>query len=326
MRATIVTTIAQHPKGLDLHLRNLQWALKGLDYEIVINTFQEHNILVPGCRIIEVDADASQFYYFYDELDFTKFDSDVVLAIEQDIFFTEPIAWQAEICMQNCVVTNMESDFYLCLVNKQQEVVYPRIWEGGTWIPRQLIEMSAGCSYGFSPKLIIPGNPMYENNINILESTYASCRSIQYARPLTEVLARNRVDNLFELTVFGFLHSYPQRCFGENDYEYGKHLVHIRGIESLCRDKPNIYNDFDEIKTLMDKVAYRRWCNNCALMLLLCGIHDIEAISRWLRYRPNIENINTKIERMLIHGHEWLTNDELKRLKLAQNALTISLI
>ncbi len=35
----VITTVAQHPKGLDLHLRNLEWALAGCDHRIVVQTF-----------------------------------------------------------------------------------------------------------------------------------------------------------------------------------------------------------------------------------------------------------------------------------------------
>jgi len=66
MKLCVISTIAQHKKGFEIHLRNLSWALSEYNYEINIQTYKSYGFktLNPRVKIIEVDSNHFFFNFF----------------------------------------------------------------------------------------------------------------------------------------------------------------------------------------------------------------------------------------------------------------------
>jgi hypothetical protein len=318
---TVITTIAQHYKSYEMHLRNLAWALDGLDHQVFVMTFKNHK-LQARAQLLEVDADPADFYFFYDELDMGRFNSDLLL-MEQDILFTHQIRHQRT----NQIVLNMHSN-YLSIFDQSNNIIYPRIWEGATWLPHWLVKRVTDYSFGYTPKKFRPHTEEYNEHIDSISNSSTTFGSIADMQPLATVLARPRIDTMFEVSIYCYLHNIPYQSYGEHDYQYGKNVIHLRGIDSICRNIPNIYSDIDAIGELEHPLqpAYFQYCNDCALMLLLSGMDPSPKVRRWLTHTKNIASFKIKLERLLLHSDAWMTNDEIAKLRWAYHTTCVSLL
>ena len=327
----VLTTVSSHPKGLDLHLRNLRWALDGCEYRIHVQTFEHWCFSGRDVSWVARKAPTdSGFYLFWNEaadyLGGFLDAADAFLFMEQDIFFTRPALDQLETCRRDgLIVLNLESP-YQSVYRSKAERVYPRIWEGATFIPAALLAdaIEAKITLGHVPGELRPGSSAYPRYRDKLESHY-TCRGDPEPTeflPLTEILSRRYVEVLFEFSLYCFC---TERAFEsvarlDRGYELGNAVVHFRNPESVHRDYPRVYDDASEMHSLGP------WCqprlNDLALMFLLSeALPPTDALADLLQSRAGLELCREKSEQFGRRAADWMSASEYERFQWARRLL-----
>jgi hypothetical protein len=319
MRITTITTVGQHSKGLDIHLRNLRWALG--DHKIVVQTFKSHQIKtdVPNVEIIEHEADTKKWYYFWDHTHeiIKRYapETDWFLLMEQDIFFTSKPTDQ--IFAKEPIQLSLESG-YLAIFDSQKKMVYPRIWEGATFIKSNLLieAIEKGVSLG--------GHPRWHDDL--AKNYYTTLNGIDYPKVQEYIDSFDSYDTLFAFSFFCFKNKISFRSTAASiAYEIGNHVVHLRGADMFLRDEPDLYSDFKKISHIRENDEagriFKRLSNGCSLLFLISGIQE-PSFFMAKNLLNDCDNsfywIKKKIEILSSSAHKWLTQEEQKRLDWAK--------
>ena len=315
MKVSVITTIAQHYKGANLHFANLRWALEGLDYKIYVQTFSEFKIeSEEDLQVINVNKNPDEFYFFWDHTNELLADiideTDVFLFMEQDILFTEQPISQIHKCLKKqALMVNMESE-YLAIFNSNRKKLYPRMWEGGLFVPKSVIKKALDENITFG-----------SHNFSLFKEA-SSHYTVNLKRQLITVReyidTEPFFDTLFEFSFFCFCKQFPWISMtGDLNYEYGKQLVHFRAIEMVVHDDPTIYNDLSRIEMTHRDLENLR--SGCCLMLLLSGAHERSSImSKYFRRNALLER---KIEMLLPTAKYWMTPQQWSDLLWARKSI-----
>ena len=165
-RVRVVTTVLQMPDVWDIHVRNLLWALgnpriymlthRGVDLPEHPNIDYVYAKNLKTREELPPEELTMKMYGLYDELAYLDFsDVDVVLFMQNDIFFTdkEKVAAAVEECHEDGkIVLSLNYQWSHTIYDKgkkpqlplrgKQGLVYPRVWDGGTFVPARLIEQA----------------------------------------------------------------------------------------------------------------------------------------------------------------------------------------
>jgi len=317
MKVTVVTTIAQHSKGYDLHLQNLRWAIN--PNLILVQTFKKWNLSKhEDVKLIEVDSNPYEFYFFWDHIDLRPYlpETDVFLFTEQDILFTRPIRANTQ-QIYPCLESN-----YLAIFDKGIKL-YPRIWEGACFIPKQFIEdaINDGILFGSHSK---KNHKLYDT-VKYLNTVVAG-NSIAIKDYLSSY---KFFDTLFELSLYCFHKQYSHMEINENftdNYDWGRDCVHLRGIDMMCYECEELYNNPSAIELVIPRniakgsiKALRRMINDCALALLLCGAWEPNEETRALLLRGDCSKILNKVSMLSDNCDLWMTKKQIEILRWAND-------
>jgi hypothetical protein len=109
-----------------------------------------------------------------------------------------------------------------------------------------------------------------------------------------------------------------------NDY-----VVHFRGIDMMCHDKPSIYENLKDTLNIFEKnnpdnLVWKRLLNNCSLILLLSGVHPRSSLME-KNLKNNFMNsrflIEKKIKKIIENSKDWMTNNQFDSLIWANKML-----
>jgi hypothetical protein len=315
MRLAVITTIAQHPKGFGLHLQNLRWALKDYDPEIWVQCYEAHH-LRENVNFVTAPGDPRKFHFFWDDTDKIVRNSgaDLFLLMEQDILFTEPP--HEQIHAAEPLRISLESD-YLSVFDKDRKRLYPRIWEGCTFVTRDALQADVTLgshARAFNTTLKEAAGRYYTTN-SCLANDFRTVQKLVENEPF--------FDTMFEFSFHCFVNNVPYRSWAEDfNYEVGKNVVHLRGIDMMLHDQPAIYEDLAHTRCVLPDThpaheVWKRLLNGCSLMLLLCGAHGPTKLMRENLsndFRGSREWLRKKINKMLPTAKEWLTEEQYKHL------------
>ena len=324
MKLCVISTVAQHKFGADLHLKNLLWALEDMDVKILIQTYKSHGLKFedPRVSVIEVDSDPSRFFFFWDNNSetigrFAK-DVDFFLFMEQDILFTDKPTINCSFPIQ----INLHSQ-YLSIFDDSRRLLYPRIWEGCTFIRSDVVRdaLDAGVRFGSLknvPKWIVDSVCDYY--------TTGSALHLDFTKISDHISRRSFLDTMFEFGLYCFINKIPYELKSEDlNYEYGDKVVHFRGCDMIVRDNPMVYENPEEMHRMSNNSqTWRRLINGCAFLFLVSGIYEAESsVARMIKnkFKKSDTLLCTKLLMMREKASEWLSEKEIESLDWAISML-----
>jgi hypothetical protein len=313
MKVTVITTIAQHYRGAKLHLQNLKWAF-GENANIIVQHFKSHQMPEIKADYRAFDANPYEFYFFWDKIEeLLDIDCDFFVFTEQDILITS----KPEYCDH---IKLSFTDNYLSVFNFNRKKLYPRIWEGYTFIPGWMVRKAIDENISF-------GNHVKKSldwNLNDLYTSYKDWVKIQdYIEVKGRQWHEGDFDTMFEFSLFCFLNNFKWKSNCVEGYHISKDAVHFRGIDRLCFDCRDIYENLQSIyNPSPDRPDvlkhYQEMVNDCAAILLLSGVHSkSDLMKRLIRYPLQEKRLLRKLKQLDVHANEWMDEQELDSLKWA---------
>lgn len=329
VRLRVVTTVSDHWAGCELHVRNLKWATD--DSPIYLQTVEGS----PTPLDLDVDyvvhplAEGSQYssrgyYHHYshiDKLDLT--DVDVVLFMQQDIVATDKLLDLAQKSHdQGQMLIGFLCKYALSVYSRDSsELVYPRLWEGGLFVPADILRQAIAddVSFGGYISLLKAGSWLSDevagwSEFDVSDPWVASGRStvIDYVK---RSQSGGHADTMHEFTLYAMHHQLPYQILG-GDVKWRKssHLQHFQGIETVCRNTSGaVYDDLSVIDTLP---GARGAAATVAFMCLLSGKAPMDdKTSNFLLRKDDV--LESQLRAVRPRAAEWMSPEELARLDWA---------
>ena len=303
MRIKLIIAIAYNPEYIKILIENLFWAFQKFDLDIEILTFDEYSQNFKDCFDHKVNFNfykkplysSKEKWWFsfhnnsHDYVLNSKFDYCVFL--EQDVFFTNIVS---ENYFKENELSLFISEDYLSVFEGETKI-YPRIWEGCLFAPRDILLKAIDQNVIFGNRNIepIPNKNKFEfPDFKNLKTRHDG--SIVY---INDLLREGRSDTMFEFSLWCFLNEIKVNNFSkDNECKEGEVVIHFRGFEILpwLEDKG-------------DKNANDYFYLN---YLYLKGLYDPSVIKEVLKIkRVYVLDIFNKLEKINV---EWMSCDVLK--------------
>lgn len=315
MKITVITTVAQHSKGAELHINNLRWAL-GSDARIVVNCFAEHRLPDLPVEYNIVHADPKEFYFFWDHIyDVFNDEADLYIFTEQDIICTETIDMN-KIDLDSISISF--DSYYLSIFDKCNVKLYPRIWEGYSKIPGWMVRRA------LSDNISLGNHVSRKWYTNDLYTWYGKFISLDSYINDNNGLHEGDIDTLFEFSFYCYMNSFKWHSNNILDYHIATDVVHLRGMDRLCHDCPDIYDNLRSVIVKLEddnkilRGVYNDMISDCAIMLLLSGVHEeSELLYRLMINDQSRHRSLLKLEQIRHRAHEWMDDKQLHSLNMA---------
>lgn len=303
MKVASISCIAQHGKGLDLHVRNLRWALSGCDYQIYIMTFSGwrfDHAAYPDVKFIEAKfRHIFHHYHFWAESLgrnlLSNSTEDVMVFTESDQLYHQNIS---DLCRQvhekKHIILNNEP--YHPWIKKGKQNIYPRLWEGGLIMTGDHVRREIrdnGISFGADV-----ASPSTFEKLRGLSDEYT-----MWDKQLNKVDRKFAGDNFFELTL---------RCYFDGLYpEMLDMCCHFPRGDWFAAFYTDTYL-FGMTDEDIRELAGQRNTPFTIFLMYLCGV---------LEWRREFEQIILKaspqfkkhIEKVGRAAHEWMSPFQLDR-------------
>jgi hypothetical protein len=303
MKVAAITVVAQHPKGLDLHIHNLRWALQGTLYQIYIFTkagWHFDKALYPDVVFIEVPGEPIEWYNFWHETIpshiRTRCSEDIYLFTELDMFYHKRLFKH----IHHCYVTGdivISDELYHPSISVLQKVVYPRIWEGGCIIHGKLL-LRAITEYGISLHNTFQSDWL-------LKKIKQKCKDEWLFKfKLADIKKGDIYDTFVELYLFCYIFKIPVvRC---------PLLIHFPALEAIHRLCPHVYGQPFK-KYYLSYVPPNLPKHNAAFMFYLSEAwsYTQELGNYLLSLHPSQFG---NLVWLQCTAHEWMSKTQLNRL------------
>jgi hypothetical protein len=300
MRIATVTMVGQFPHGIDLHVRNLRWALSEGDHIYIVTT---GSII----RDFHLESDDRVTYISFGEcndirtfLPFWKrfprivrehgIDPQWFLFMEQDIWFYQRIKDDVLPDAKEIRSHVPPNTHYHCVLVDEQ-VYHPRVWEGSTLIHGPLVRRAIDFGVDFSAH----------------EDWFIKKDREHWERPLGGKLSLaeyDAPDTMDEFTLYCALAEGTRitQC---------PRAVHLQGPEALHRNNPRLYRPCDEQLLQLISEQWSYFCVRAAVAVyFIAGNWKTEA--DWKRIRPRSK---PRFEKLLPTAKEWMKPEEYERLR-----------
>lgn len=288
MKVTYCSVLAQHPLGLDIHVRNVQWAFP--EAEIHIFTHGAWQLHHPDIHLHKTTADPWTYYPFWQKK-ITPFirchDADIFVFKQHDMLFHQRPSI-------NGVVLNNEH--YQPPIKSGEKTVYPYLWEGGLVIPGTLLKEAietGGIDLGnrvFSPYLLerLKADKLLEIN----------------GKRLAAIERGQSIEHFCQLTLYCFLNQTPiqQQSF----------ICHFHQLEAIHRKFPDLYDrkfDADFLRQL------GRSANAAQIVFFLRLSQAIKSSSDINHVLRNHPKLKTTIRLLASHVNEWMSSEQLDEFR-----------
>jgi hypothetical protein len=301
MRIASVTMIGQFPDGIDLHVRNLRWALSEHDHIFVITTgsFITKYKLKNDARTTFIDfgefSTIQLWIPFWN--DFPRIVSDHGIAPEWFLFMEQDI-WFSKMIKDEPLPDPNEIRSYLPLHNNYHSVmidermIHPRIWEGAVLIHGPLVQRAIDFGIDFSAHANWFINKDREH-WDRLGGGKLSFRA--YEQP----------DTMDEFTLYCALVEKKKAA-------YCARAAHVRGPEALHRLSRELYDsgDTNRLGIIAEQSPPYFCVYAAAAVYFIAGNWKEEAdwtkMEDW--YKPEFETL-------IRTGKEWMKSEEYERLQ-----------
>jgi hypothetical protein len=307
VRIASITMVGQFPDGIDLHVRNLRWALTPADHIFVVTL--PHIIEAFGLasdeRVTYVPfvpkvVRPSGWIVFWREFPALvrelRIDPDWFLLMESDIWFVAPPGVPDD---PGCVRAFLAPGNGYRDVMAGGRLLQPRIWEGAQLVSGRVIRAATEFGIDFSavPQTFVERDPAkYE---------------ARFGGPIS-LYDNHMPDTLDELSLYCAVEA---RVAFERDVR----AVHLRGPETLHLRFPEIYRGAP--RATVDAVQRRQ-----SYLDVLLPIAVYHAVGLW----PDIDDLDwtrawpdsrRDLDLLLASKPVWLRDDELARLRHARRLM-----
>lgn len=179
MKIAVIVVIGQHPKGFDLFHKNLEWALEGIDFTLDVFTFKNFHFESEIANFHYCPLEMVKWYEFWqyeitERMQQIAENCDVVIATEQDIWFNQKLHSLAKDCLENNQIILDCKAPYFSVHNKEGDIIYPRLWEGGALYPSSLMlqALKEGVNFGSRLYAFKKGNKLFNEYIDKLDDKF----------------------------------------------------------------------------------------------------------------------------------------------------------
>lgn len=322
MKVTVITTAAQYFGGIDLHIRNLEWALSEVDYQIIVQTFLSNNLnfTKEKIKLIKYKKNPKFFFPFWDYtskfLHKTLEETDVFLFIESDIFFTKKISDEVIECSNKNMIINKMYDHYFSICNNKNKIIYPHIWEGACLIPKKFISLALEDGVNLGSK-----KSWFIGRESLAKEYYTFYRNKFYN--LFDIISSNdfktknlgSFETLFEFEFYCFINNFPTNICDSPNCEIGDKVVHFRGADSFVMN----FNHKDIClvnSTIKENSIWNNYINNCSFLFFINGELKKDKNLKMCLLKNSNNYFEKKIKMITIHANEWMNKKELEKLNL----------
>lgn len=312
----IYSTIAQHPMGFDLHIRNLQWAFSNFEHRIFLQTFAGYNFKeAGGLSITSYRANPKRYFPFHENLRIGY--GDVVVLVQQDNLFPHKVDKIIDSCVRGPIMT-WDQTPYFSIYDQQDRNVYPRIAEISTFMSRDLVEemRCANLCYGVRGRQFDHNGKLYEEFRPKLQSVKICSNPLLPAPARFEVLSdfchRERKDTMFDVSLYSFCMDKHVQLLDPAA------MVHMGNPEMFHREYPEHYNAADKLLHfhVPNRPRLRENIPSVALMCLLSGVyHRDEAVAEALKLGD--PTFMFGLAELYKNAAEWMGAEQLDRLNWA---------
>jgi hypothetical protein len=301
MRIASFTMVGQFPHGIDLHVRNLRWALSDEDHIFVV-TFGAHieeRGLQGDDRTTYIACGRPQgprrAYPFWREFPRIVRDLGITpewyLFMEQDIWFHQPIADDPPPCRDE-IRGHVLPDGLYHSVTRDGSPFHPRVWEGSLLLHGALVNRAIDFGVDFSAH----AHTFFHRDRESWERQLGGRLSqVEYDRP----------DTMDELTWYCAL-------VEKTRMTHAPKAVHLQGPEALHRLSPEVYrgSDPEALQALTDRWRYYFCVPTAVAVYFIAGNWEVEADWRGVRRRDRAE-----FEKILRTAGWWMRPGEYARLE-----------
>lgn len=307
MRIASITMVGQFPHGIDLHVRNLRWALTPADHIFVVTlpgtiaafglASDERVTYVP---FVPKETRPTGWVVFWREFPALVREHGIdpawFLFMESDIWFVEPPGIPGDPGRVRSFLAP-GNGYRDVMVDGQR--LQPRIWEGAQLVSGRVIRQATDFGIDFSsvPETFVDrSRPRYE---------------ARFGGPIS-LFDNHMPDTMDELNLFCALEARVA-------FEREVRAVHLRGPETLHRRFPEIYRGATraEVEAVQERQPY------LDVLLPIAVYHaaglwaDIEGLD-WTRAW---QESRRDLDYLLGSAPPWLTDDELARLAHARRLM-----
>lgn len=304
MRVAYISILAQFPNGLDLHVRNAQWALSETNHQLYIFTRQSWRFdqtLYPSVKIVESPDQPMKYHQFWPEV--TEYidrncTEDVFIFKQHDMLFHRKIG---DLVGRDGIVLSNEK--YHPPIMRAGVPVYPYVWEGGSIVPSGiLLDAIRNWKIDLNNKVTSP----------VLQRKLVRCDGLlsSHGRNLRWLQDGHSLDNFGQFCLYCFFNQVPVT---REDF-----ILHFPRLEATIVN----YKDFpaEEALWMMSNVVVEKKKAGLVFLLSLCGYLDTKIAIEVLRQKP------TKIfQKLRATAAEWMSSEQLARFKEMEVAEDLTL-
>ena len=298
-----MTVLGQHPMGLDLHIRNLRWALNEINHRIYIFTSVNHNIdhtLFPDVIFIESECKPNRWHNYWSKEIPTYIRSDckenLFLFSQLDTIYTDKLQQTVKTVHENQSIAISKLDHH-CPLKIGNQSIYPRIWEGGTLIPRSVLFDAIQ-----THELRLDKRIYSEWIISKLKDC---TDEVLFGKILRSVRHGDELDTFGELSIYCYLMQVPfMRCLP---------ILHFVALETIHRKYPDCYGPLLTINCLQQFLA-DGYSAKPVFMYYLTGCYRWNnVIDKFISSLPKHDFWELNVLKK--SAAEWMSKKQLFRLK-----------
>lgn len=303
MKVASLSVIAQFPQVLDLHVRNLRWALAGSDHHIYVFTFANWNFdkaRYPDVTFLETPVEDPYDHHHFWRCEIPAFlgsevKEDMLSFTEADMFYYRPLL---PLIQESQPHITMNDDLYHGGLKDNGVEVYPRLWEGGLILNSQIMREAVEAGVSLGPMLC---SPEILRRIRALPDHFTV-----WDQPINRWDEAKATDTLMEFTLHCYFRQMPVRRAS-----FTTHFHPVERVLYFNRDKLPAVLTYDLIKTFVWQEHIHRFL----FMTYLVGEtpYDDGMVSHfvkedWYWYRR-------QIELLALHAEEWMPPEAYKRFR-----------
>lgn len=232
----ILLAVAYNPRYVDTLLDQLEWAFQKFDFEVQILTFWEYRKQFRNNnrakftfykKPIHLSKDKWWFpFHNYSHLPIVENDFDHCVFLEEDMMFTKIVD---ETYFHDNKISLFVTEKYLSVLNQKMNVIYPRIWEGCLFVPKNILLQAIEDNIIFGNRKLTPD---WKNESD--QTKYPNLYTKHNGRFITidEFILSNKSDTMFEFSMWCFSHKIEVINYAKDDRcEEGEIVIHFRGFE-----------------------------------------------------------------------------------------------
>lgn len=299
MRIASITMIGQFPNGIDIHVRNLKWALSKEDHIFIITlpNFIESFGLKNDSQVTYIPFNTQiisdkGFINFWK--DFPKLIKEYKIYPEWFLFMEEDIWFFAKpsIQLDPKVIQGFlpRGSYRNIMLNNQ--IIHSRIWEGAQVVHSKIIQNAIKFGIDFS----------------FVRNTFLNKNRKKYEDEFGGEITMSMYQNPDTFDEFGLYCALVEKTQVEHEVK----ALHVRGPESLHRLYPDTYLSAskERLNEIQKKIPY-------VDILLIIAVYYTVGLWKQIHHLDwsNAQKESKReIERLLITGGDWMTFEEYTRL------------